>query len=174
MDVLWEFLSLTWMYFSMLWRSYTTTVVSGTAMGIFLAQATSFLVVGCLAWLGVKWFFMLKRRKLRQYIRAMKGKRMSVKEREEYEKFLIGEFLTEGLEELWLQGYITKEKRDWWYKQFAQKFDMQEIVSYQNASVKEQIKRRIRKSVNSMPVPLPGDAPTNVVKLPNLRKRKIA
>lgn len=181
MDTVWEFADLLYWYGVMLWRSYTATVISGTAMGIFLAQGSIFLALGIATYLLLR---LLKRRpankpvillNLRRATRLavlkVKGKRMSVKEREEFERILVEDIITTGLEELFLQGHMNKERRDWWYAYFAERVKLNGLVRSVRKGVKEKIKKRIQSDLYSNVVPFP-DATTKPV-VPNLKKRNI-
>jgi hypothetical protein len=131
-------------YFILLWRSYNATVSSGVSMGLALAFGTAILLL-LSGFFLIRQLLRLRKFRIKRLVRALKGKRMSAPDREQYEKDLISDGLTDVLEELYFLGRITKEKKDWWYKQFAQKLDLQGCANMTNASVKEQVKRRLKK-----------------------------
>lgn len=131
-------------YFILLWKSYLTTMSSGISVGVALAFATATLLVLGLVFL-IRRIFRLRKFRIKRLIRTMKGKRMSVTDREEYEKSLIADGVDELLDELFLLGKITADKRKWWRVKIGQKLDIQDLLRDSEASVKEQIKRRLKK-----------------------------
>jgi hypothetical protein len=152
-------------YAYLLWRSFKAAWNDPTSVGTYLVIATIIMIAVGLGYMLISAARRRKKRaaaRIRQYIRMMKGKRMSPQEREEYERFLIEDFITTGLEEMYFLGQITKERRDWWYDYFAQRVKLNGLVRSVRKGAKEAIKRRIRSDLynNVIPFPDPAPAPT--------------
>lgn len=149
-------------YAYLLWRSFTVAWMDATSVGTYLVIG---LICAMIVGAGYLLTSAYRRRRvraaaqLRQYIRIAKGRRMSPKEREEYEKFLIEDFITTGLEEMHFLGQITKERRDWWYAYFAQRVKLDGLVRDVKKGTKEQIKRRIKSDLYANVIPFPDPAP---------------
>lgn len=145
-------------YAYLLWRSFSTAWNDPASVGTYLVIA---MIVFALIGLGDMLISAIRRRRqrvltaLRQSIRRMKGKRMSPKEREDYERILIEDFITTGLEEMYALGHISLERRNWWYDYFAQRVKMDGLIRSVKKGTKEQIKRRIRSDLYSNVVPFP-------------------
>lgn len=145
-------------YAYLLWRSFKAAWNDPTSVGTYLVIAMIIMIV---VGLGYMLISAAKRRRerasarLRQYIRVMKGKRMSAKDREEYEKFLIEDFLTTGLEEMYFLGQITKERRDYWYAHFADRLHMKGLVRDVRKGVKARIKERMKNDISKNVIPFP-------------------
>lgn len=161
-----------WDYAYLLWRSFKTAWMDATSVGTYLVIALIISLIIGTSYMLASALWRRKQRataQLRQYIRIMKGKRMSPKDREEYERFLVEDFVTTGLEEMYFLGQITKERRDWWYDYFAQRLKLDGLVRSVKKGTKEQIKRRIRSDLYSNVVPFPDTPkkpePTKVGKL---------
>lgn len=135
-------------YFILLWKSYVTTVSSGTSMGIALGFAMALVVavfIILVTFSLVRRLFRFRKFRIKQMVRILRGRRMSITDQEEYEKVLISDGITDVLDELFLLGKITAEKRKWWAVRIGQKLDLQDLLRDNEASKKEQIKRRLHK-----------------------------
>lgn len=140
----WGYLDTLHTFFILLWRSYLTTMSSGISVGLALSFASVTLIVA-LVLLAIKRMFSFKKRRIKRLVRALRGKRMSATEREEYEKSIIADGIQDILDEMFLRGQMTGEKRKWWQRYLGQKLDIQDLLKDDEAKTKEKIKRRLLK-----------------------------
>jgi hypothetical protein len=154
------------MYFQMLWKSYMTTLHSGTAMGVLLAQITGILLVVFGIYWGYKTLGVKKRRTdriVREFKGRVKGKLMSATERNKQVVLLAQDAITDAMETLYADDQITIEEKDAIYEKIGKSCGWEDLLRFAQASKKEQIKRKLDPSSNSYAfkrVKLPEDTLT--------------
>ena len=176
-----ELLETLYWYFVMMWKSFYTTLVSGTAAGLFIAQAVIVVTFGLLLiWLIYLFWRAInyKRRKAtrlaREFKALVKGKLMSAKERDDQLRLIAIDRLTDAFEEAYFLDEITLEEKDALYEKIAKAYGWEDLLTYAKASKKEQIKRRLDPKLNTyaykkVKLPEPSDKP--VTRALNTMKR---
>lgn len=102
------------------------------------------------------------------------GKPMTRKRQEQYEKDLIAQIITDGLEEAEFRNKIPRSSVEKWYKKFADKFGMRSLEHKHmtQAEIKQEIKKRLGNGAYH-PVVIPGDPPPPVKKKGSAQAQKL-
>ncbi len=137
-------------YFYMLWKSFTSTAISGTAMGVLILSAVVFIT---LIWIAVAvkeavWRVLTFRRRrssklAREFKARVKGKLMSAKDRDTVVAMHVQDAITDAMEELYYRGDITIEEKDAYYVKIAKAYGWDDLLRFSQLSKKEQIKAKI-------------------------------
>lgn len=176
-------------YFLMVWKSFFTTIVSGTAAGIFIAQAVIVAAFGLLfIWMVYLFWKAInyKRRRAsklaREFKTLVKGKLMSAKDRDDQLKLIAIDRLTDAFEEAYFLGEISLEEKDALYGKIAKAYGWEDLLTFAKASKKEQIKRKLDPASQQyaykkviLPEPKPAGPVTRTLRLfkGNIFKRKV-
>lgn len=146
----WDVTELLTNYFYMMWKSFTSTAISGTAVGLFAVSAIVFVVI---LWIAVAvremmWRVLTFRKRratilAREFKARLKGKLMSAKDEDARVAYLVQDAITDAMEELYFRGEITIEQKDAYYVKIAKAYGWDDLLRFSQLSKKEQIKQKI-------------------------------
>jgi hypothetical protein len=132
-------------YVSMAWGAFKSATLSGTAMGLLLAQSAGTIVILLVLW-GL-WRFITRKR------RRVAGKVSLLWDKIHYEfkpmgkdvaklNSLIAREVSYQVEELFSCGMITLEEKDYVYTKIGKALGSEEMLAFARESKREQIKKR--------------------------------
>lgn len=81
-------------------------------------------------------------------------RKMSTREREKYVKSLLGDIITDGLEDAEFQGKLTRDEVNTWYRRLGNLVDLRDLLPKSQETIKEGLKKRVGNGLHK-PVPLP-------------------
>lgn len=137
---------------SQMWKSFTVTVLSGTAIGIGAAFAVWLIICVLILWGGYQLIWKVRTRRKRRAAKLLadhkarlKGIMMKEVDRGKIIQVIAQDAITDALEERYYLDELTLEEKDALYKRIAEACGWEDLLSYSKASKKEQLKRDIKK-----------------------------
>lgn len=161
----WAFGNAFLMYLLRAADAFETALLSGTAMGLLLAQGVGTLVIILFFWFWYRVFTRRSRtvdRKVKDLHKKIAASVTSKSAEAEILDAKIANILTYGAETLYAQGDITLEQKDYMYTRIGKAINSASILDFAKASKKEQIKSKITPGSRSYAykqVKLPAAAP---------------
>lgn len=145
----WGFVEASQWYFRMLWRSFSATVLSGTATGSFVALVFVTSVVLLVAYIlyTLVWRVLsFRRRRIARLVAkhkaVLKGMMMDERERGRLVQIMAQDAVVDAFETLYVKGEISLEEKDALYKKVAESCKWYDLARMGQLSKKEQIKAR--------------------------------
>lgn len=95
-----------------------------------------------------------------KYSRIERGRLMTTPEQENLEKVLIGDAITDALEDLEYKGKLSRERVTIWYRRFGNLLNLPDLLQKHEALLKAQLRKKHKTgkaTVERLPIP---DSPT--------------
>ena len=145
----WGFVEASQWYFRMLWRSFSATMLSGTAMGTYAALAIVLIVVVLALYVlyTLSWRVLSFRRRrvarlVAKHKALLKGMMMDERERGRLVQIMAQDAVVDAFETLYCREEITLEEKDALYKKVAEACKWYDLARMGQLSKKEQIRAR--------------------------------
>lgn len=134
-----------WGYFTLLWVSFYSTVISPRPMGVMVAPIIGVVAAAFLIWIVVYIFRKLRKWRWTWAVLAMgrlRLKSMSPQERARYLFLKMEEALEREIELLFTLGDITEDEKAWLYREFATRMGLPGLVRCYKEHLKREITER--------------------------------